>query len=177
LGLDFAAYTQQLKAKTEQNAYQALNDNLRLLADRQQPREKRLDALKFVVHIVGDVHQPMHISRAEDKGGNDIKLRYHDHDSNLHRVWDSELIRQQGQTPEQMAQALQPKRREAKQWRRDGIEQWLFESYQHSEKLYAGAQPGSELKDEYYAANIKTVQLRLQQGGVRLAEVLNKALK
>jgi hypothetical protein len=178
LGLDFPAYSQQLKQLPEANAYKALQENLRLLGDTKQPREKRIEALKFVVHIVGDVHQPMHVSRAEDKGGNDIKLHYDGHDSNLHRVWDSELIKTQGLTYTQMATEYNhPKRKLARQWRHDSPEQWLFESYQLSQKQYAEAPADANLDQQYYTSHIGVVDQRLQQGGIRLAEVLNKTLR
>ncbi|WP_162910522.1 S1/P1 nuclease [Hymenobacter oligotrophus] len=177
LGLEFPAFNQQLKAKTEPNAYQALNENIRLLADKKQPQEKRLIALKFVVHIVGDLHQPMHISRAEDKGGNEIQLQFRGEGTNLHRLWDSGLLNVQGLSYQQMATNLgQPDKKQAKIWRQAPMEQWFFQSYQLSTKLYAEALPGTVLDDQYYNTRIEDVRLRLGQAGLRLAEVLNNAL-
>ncbi|UYZ59954.1 S1/P1 nuclease [Hymenobacter latericus] len=177
LGLEFPAFNQELKAKTEPNAYQALNENIRLLADKKQPQEKRQIALKFVVHLVGDLHQPMHISRAEDKGGNDIQLQFRGEGTNLHRLWDSGLINVQGLAYQQMAANLQqPDDKQAKIWRRDPMEQWFFQSYQLSSKLYEEAQPGTVLEEQYYNTHIEDVRLRLSQAGIRLAEVLNEAL-
>ncbi|GAB2965571.1 S1/P1 nuclease [Hymenobacter coalescens] len=177
LGMGFADFHQQLKAKTEPNAYQALQDNVKLLADKKQPREKRLEALKFVVHLVGDIHEPMHVSRAEDKGGNDIQLQFQGQGTNLHRMWDSGLIKAQGLSDQQMAEAYaQPDKMLVQQWGRAGSEQWLFESYLMSTKQYAVAPNGSTLDEQYYQTYIGEVRLRLQQGGIRLAEVLNKAL-
>ncbi|WP_400190738.1 S1/P1 nuclease [Hymenobacter sp. B81] len=177
LGLDFPAFTQQLKAQTEPNAYQALQDNLRILADKKLPREQRSVALKFVVHIVGDIHQPMHISRAEDKGGNTIQLQFQGKGTNLHRLWDSGLLQAQGLTYLQMAANYgQPGKRQAKIWRRDSMEQWLFQSYQLSTQLYAEAPTGTTLDETYFTTHIEQVRQRLAQAGIRLAEVLNKSL-
>jgi hypothetical protein len=177
LGYGYGEFLQQLKAKSEPNAYQALNDNLKLLADPKQPREKRIDALKFVVHLVGDIHEPMHVSRAEDKGGNDIQVQFQGEGSNLHRMWDSGLIHAQGLPDNQMAAAYDhPDKQLADQWAHAGSEQWLFESYLLSTKQYAEVPSGSKLDEQYYKNHIAEVQLRLQQGGIRLAEVLNKAL-
>lgn len=178
LGLEFPAFNQQLKAKTEPNAYQALNDNLRILADKKLPRDQRIVALKFVVHIVGDIHQPMHISRAEDKGGNDIQLQFQGKGTNLHRLWDSGLIQVQNLTYQQMAANYDhPEKSTAKIWRRDPMEMWLFQSYQLSTKLYAEAPTGTTLEEPYYTSHIEDVRQCLSRAGIRLAEVLNKALK
>ncbi|GAB3833516.1 S1/P1 nuclease [Hymenobacter jeollabukensis] len=178
LGYGFGEFNQQLKAKTEANAYQAFNDNLKLLADKTQPREKRLDALKFVVHLVGDIHEPMHVSRAEDKGGNDIQLQFQGEGTNLHRMWDSGLIHAQGLSDDKMAADYDhPDKQLAAIWAKSPVEQWLFESYLVSTKQYAEAPNGTTLDAEYYKKHIDEVRVRLQQGGIRLAEVLNEALK
>ncbi|OON69390.1 S1/P1 nuclease [Hymenobacter sp. CRA2] len=177
LGFGYADFEKQLKAKTEANAYQALNDNLKILADKKQAREKRLDALKFVVHLVGDIHEPMHVSRAEDKGGNDIQLQFQGEGTNLHRMWDSGLIHAQGLSDDRMAAEYDhPDKALAEQWAQARPEQWLFESYLISTQQYAEATTGTKLDTEYYKKHIAEVNLRLQQGGIRLAEVLNKAL-
>lgn len=177
LGMGYADFVQQLKGKSEANAYQALNQNLQLLADKKQPREKRIEALKFVVHLVGDIHQPMHVSRAEDKGGNDIQLQFQGTGSNLHRMWDSGFIQAQALTDAQMAEAYaNPDKSLAQQWSKASPEQWLFESYLLSTRQYSEVPTGSVLDEQYYKKNIADVRLRLQQGGIRLAEVLNNAL-
>ncbi len=64
-----------------------------VLRDKSAPRKDRVEALKFVVHFVGDVHQPLHLGRKRDRGGNDIKVRFFENDTNLHSLWDSSMIR------------------------------------------------------------------------------------
>ncbi|VTQ02562.1 S1/P1 Nuclease [Sphingobacterium daejeonense] len=54
--------------------------------------EERQRALYFMVHLLGDAHQPMHVSRAEDLGGNKISVTFFGRGSNIHRVWDSDLV-------------------------------------------------------------------------------------
>ncbi len=56
-------------------------------------KPKKVEAVKFVIHLVGDLHQPLHVFRARDKGGNDIKVEFFNNRTNLHRLWDSGLIR------------------------------------------------------------------------------------
>ncbi|MDI9072040.1 S1/P1 nuclease [Xanthomonas oryzae pv. oryzae] len=70
----------------------ALDQQTALLADRTQPLDVRRQALKFVVHFVGDIHQPMHAGYAHDKGGNDFQLQIDGKGSNLHSLWDSGML-------------------------------------------------------------------------------------
>ncbi|RTQ51467.1 S1/P1 Nuclease [Hymenobacter gummosus] len=178
LGMGYADFERALKAKTEVNAYQALQANIKLLGDKKQPREKRIDALKFVVHLVGDIHEPMHVSRAEDKGGNDIQLQFQGEGSNLHRMWDSGLIHAHGMSDDKLAaENDHPDHASRLGWENSSVEQWLFESYLLSTQQYAEVPSGSKLDEQYYKKHIGEVQLRLQQGGIRLAQVLNETLK
>lgn len=76
---------------------EAIRAQAAVLADRTRPREERVRALKFVVHFVGDVHQPLHASSRDDRGGNDFQVSLDDgtrsgKGSNLHAVWDRELL-------------------------------------------------------------------------------------
>lgn len=70
----------------------AIAQQAQVLGDASRPHAERAQALKFVVHFVGDVHQPLHAGLARDRGGNDVRLRYRGQDTNLHRVWDSLIL-------------------------------------------------------------------------------------
>src|SRR5690606_36773485 len=71
---------------------EAIRTQAAILADRERSDADRLQALKFVVHFVGDVHQPMHAGYARDRGGNTIQVNYRGRGSNLHSLWDSTLL-------------------------------------------------------------------------------------
>ncbi|HBK46444.1 MAG TPA: endonuclease [Xanthomonadaceae bacterium] len=71
---------------------EALKAQATLLADRSQPLAARRQALKFVVHLVGDIHQPMHAGYARDKGGNEFQLQFGGKGTNLHSLWDSGMV-------------------------------------------------------------------------------------
>jgi len=79
------------------------------LADRALPREKRLEALKFVVHFVGDIHQPMHAGNRGDRGGNQFQVRVGEEGSNLHAVWDYHLLKSAGLRLKQYRRELAPR--------------------------------------------------------------------
>jgi len=177
-GLDHAQYVQQLTSQSIPNAYNALLTNLAILKDKSKPKAERAVALKFVVHLVGDVHQPLHAGHLEDRGGNSIKVTYRGKETNLHSLWDSGLLDYQGLTYFEMGQAYDhvpaPLRR---QWQRDAPAQWLYESYVLSEQIYAQAAQDTTYGWAYFPEHGAQVKQRIEQAGMRLAGVLNEALK
>ena len=74
----------------------AIERQTAIVADRGRPPAERVAALKFVVHLVGDVHQPMHAGRRSDRGGNGYQLSLDGQGTNLHRVWDSQILAHRG---------------------------------------------------------------------------------
>ena len=75
---------------------EAINTQTRILADTGKSREERLQALKFVVHFVGDAHQPLHLGFSHDLGGNRFQIQFRDKGSNLHSFWDRGLLASNG---------------------------------------------------------------------------------
>ena len=127
--------------------------------------------------MVGDAHQPMHVSRAEDKGGNTIQVQFDGRGTNLHSVWDTKLIDHQSLSYEQMAKEYDTATpQQIKQWQSDDIIKWLWESYQLSSKFYKEVNAGDKLSDTYYNEHIGIVKQRLEMAGIRLAGVLNNLL-
>ncbi|GAA3930588.1 S1/P1 nuclease [Hymenobacter algoricola] len=176
LGLPFAEYSATVTAMTQPNAYMALLQNMKDMKDATKTYQERVTALKFVVHIVGDVHQPMHVSRAEDKGGNAINVKFEGKDTNLHSLWDSGLINYEGMSYLELAALLDhPTAAQTTQWQKDSVPTWLFESYTISQRLYAETEQAPELDYRYVPAHLPTVEQRLLQAGIRLAGVLNSA--
>ena len=89
LGLSFDQFQQQVANTDKMNVYTALLKEEKALTDPASTHEQKIAALKFVAHFVGDIHQPMHVSRAEDKGGNTIQVQYDGQGTNLHALWDT----------------------------------------------------------------------------------------
>ncbi|WP_151086550.1 S1/P1 nuclease [Hymenobacter baengnokdamensis] len=179
LGLAHDQFITTVKAQTEANAYNILLLKIKEMKDPAKTREQRAEALIFVVHIVGDVHQPMHVSRAEDKGGNDIKMTYRGKDTNLHSLWDSGLLDYQGLTYTEMGQqysVIPEALRKNWQATADPAE-WLFESYTLATQLYAEAAQNPNPDFRYFPAHADMMKQRIQQAGIRLAAVLNEAFK
>jgi len=180
LGLSYAAFQQQVAGMGPDNVYGALLNEEAALANPATPREAKIEALKFIVHFVGDLHQPMHISRAEDKGGNTIQLNYEGMGTNLHSLWDTKLLEHQGLSYEQLAEKYDhPSPAQIKQWQADPLMLWIWESYTISSKLYSevDAMKSRSIDDSYYQAHLPIIQERIEQAGIRLAGVLNATFK
>ncbi|HEY4110060.1 S1/P1 nuclease [Puia sp.] len=176
LGLNFAEFQKKVQGMSEENVYSALQKMEKKVVDPATPREKKVEALKFIVHFVGDLHQPMHVSRAEDKGGNSIQLNFNGTGTNLHSIWDSKLIDRLGLGYEQLAEKVDHATpAQISQWQKDPMIKWMWESYTITSKLYAevDAMKSRAIDDKYYEEHIATVEQRLEQAGIRLAGVLN----
>jgi hypothetical protein len=175
LGLNYQAFSDNIENQPQDNVYKALLKNEEVLKALSSSKEQKAAALKFIVHFVGDLHQPMHVSRAEDKGGNTIQVQFDGHGTNLHSLWDSKLIGKEGKTFEQMSidyDKATPQ--QIKQWQNDDVMKWLFESYQISSKLYPEIEQSNKLDDAYYKSHIGIVNERIEMAGIRLAGLLNR---
>ncbi|MDO3627543.1 S1/P1 nuclease [Mucilaginibacter sp. BT774] len=176
LGLNRQQFEQAVINQQQPNIYTAIMNCEAVIANVHEPdQNKKQEALKFLIHLVGDAHQPMHISRAEDKGGNTIQVRFDDKGTNLHSIWDSRLIDHEGLSDTQMVKEYDTASPgQIKAWQNDSPVQWLWESYQISTKLYAEAEKTNKLDDEYYRTHIGIVHERIDRAGIRLAGLLNK---
>ncbi|MDB5129794.1 S1/P1 nuclease [Mucilaginibacter sp.] len=174
LGLSFEEFSKEVKAQGEDNVYGAMQKARIVLTHPQSTKAQKIEALKFLVHFVGDAHQPMHVSRKEDKGGNTIQVRFDNNGTNLHSLWDSKLIDHQGLSVIEMSKQYdKASPTEIKQWQADQPMQWLWESYQITTKLYAEVEKNSNIDEDYYKTYIGIIEQRIDQGGIRLAGVLN----
>jgi hypothetical protein len=163
-----------LKHDTNVDAYTKLNFLISELKKKGLSKENKLLYLHMLIHIVEDVHQPMHTAHADDKGGNDFKVNWFNNPTNLHSVWDSQLIEfQQLSYTEYTAAINHTTAAQRAQWQKAPISQWLFESNQIAEKLYTEIKPGDTLNYKYNFTHIDIVNQQLLKAGVRLAGVLN----
>jgi hypothetical protein len=176
LGLNFKDFKQYIDTIGKDNVYSALMNAERVLRDKKSTKEQQVHSLKFLMHFVGDLHQPMHISRAEDKGGNTIQLNYEGKGTNLHSLWDTRMLEHQGLNFTQLAAKYdQMSATDIKQWQKDPLITWIWESYQISSLLYAEVDAMNKrvIDDEYYQKHLPMVEKRIQQAAIRLAGLLN----
>ncbi|HEY0334612.1 MAG TPA: S1/P1 nuclease [Stenotrophomonas sp.] len=155
----------------------ALQRQTQLLADRSQPLEVRRQALKFVVHFVGDIHQPMHAGYAKDKGGNDFQLQFDGKGTNLHSLWDSGMFKDRDLDDDAyLAQLLKlPRNAPAHPALPPAAAQWAQASCRVA--IAPGVYPDSHVLPAGYVARFRPqAEAALRQAGDRLAAILNQAL-
>jgi len=130
--------------------------------------------VKLLVHLIGDIHQPLHVGNGTDKGGNEVKLKYFLKSSNLHRVWDSGIIDNQQLSYTEYAESIDfATPQQLKDWQATSVLDWVYESMALREQVYNIPEDGN-LSYHYDYDNLATVNLRLRQAGIRLAGILNE---
>ena len=153
---------------------QAIRKCIKVLKDKESPQEEKEFHLKMLVHFVGDLHQPFHTGHSEDKGGNDIQVRWFNDGSNIHRVWDSEMINFYQMSYTELAiNTKDLSKKEIKTIQNGKLLDWVYESRAMAEDLYAGVENGEKLGYSYMYEHMPTVLDQLQKGGLRLAKILN----
>jgi hypothetical protein len=165
-----------LDQDTKVDAYTKLNFLIGELKKKDLSKENKLLYLHMLIHIVEDVHQPLHVGHTDDKGGNDIKLTWFNNPTNLHSVWDSQIIEfQQLSYTEYTAWINHTTAAERVKLQKAPISEWIFESSQIAGKLYDEVKTGDSLNGyKYNFDHIAIVNQQLVKAGVRLAGVLNQ---
>jgi hypothetical protein len=157
---------------------EAIRDLSAEVADPSLAAPARRDALRFLVHFVGDIHQPLHVGRPEDRGGNDVRLRFFDEPTNLHTLWDAGLVQRALLDPwdgRRLHESIAPAEQAA--WDDLDPVAWANESYRIVEReAYRGIEPGAALGTAYADRNAAIVELRIVQAGYRLGRLLNQLL-
>ena len=177
VGLSRSQFKDSIQAIKNENLLTALALNESIIRDSAATKAQKTVALKFIIHLVGDAHQPMHVSRAEDKGGNTIQVQFDGKGTNLHSLWDSRLLDHQGLSILQLSEKNDVGKSKTRKWQRATPIDWLFESYKISSKLYEEVAQNNKLDEAYYQSHIGIVNKRIEIGGIRLAGVLNELFK
>ena len=169
-------------APPEGDALQALNHFRSVLQDPNASRADKQMALRFVVHLVGDLHQPLHVGKCCDKGGNDVKLTWFGKPTNLHAVWDSQLGDEEQLSSTELAAKLERhiSDQDVVAWWDVNPRDWISESAEIRDTLSPGrakkkAKKGQQpdLSYAYVYKFTPVMEQRLKQAGVRLAAYLN----
>jgi S1/P1 Nuclease len=156
------------------------------LADPKTDHDEQVAALKFLLHFVGDLHQPLHSSDDNDRGGNDKKVSANGFRAgNLHHFWDTEFVDQLETDPKSIASDLigHISKAQISTWQAGSPADWAMESFQVAKTDTYGLLPEPSarktyrLTDEYITTATDDVAQQLSRAGVRLAFMLNKALR
>ena len=157
---------------------EAIRKQAAILADPAQSIAARRDALKFVVHFVGDIHQPLHAGHAHDRGGNDVQVNEDGTGRNLHSLWDSRLFHRQRLSDEAYLARLQGLPMAVAMARSPlppPAHEWAETSCRYV--LQDGFYPASaKLDDAYFARWTPVAEAQLRRAGSQLAALLNAAL-
>lgn len=146
-----------------------------IVRDRNSSREDKVFYVKMLVHLIGDLHQPMHVGRLEDKGGNDIQLQWFGRGTNLHKLWDANMIDDYGMGYTELADNLpRLSKEEIRAVQKGDVHDWVEESHDLANVLYASVEAGEKLGYAYGYKYWTLVEQQLQRGGLRLAKVLNE---
>ncbi|MBU8976811.1 S1/P1 nuclease [Lysobacter sp. MMG2] len=157
---------------------EAIRAQTAILADTKRPKAERLQALKFVVHFVGDVHQPLHAGFGRDKGGNDFQLNLDSRGTNLHSLWDSGMLKDAGLEEAAWLQRLRslplavklpspPLRPPATQWAEASCRIVLRPGFYPAK---------ASIGPDYAQTWLPLAEEQLRRGGTQLAVMLNAAL-
>ncbi len=143
----------------------------------------RREALMFVIHFVGDLHQPLHSSDHKDKGGNDVRVEFNGRATNLHSLWDSGLLGRMGAENELFPVWLADAEKHAGKWSKGSVEDWVEQSHRAAVKMVygrlpAGVSPGAPapIGPAYRKKADALIREQIEKAGDRLARALNENL-
>lgn len=177
-GLSEKELKDYLATDTITDAYTKINWLTGQLKNKELEQDKKVLYLRLLIHIVGDIHQPLHIGRLEDRGGNGIKVNWFKDPTNLHSVWDSKLIDLQQLSYTELTCSINyTTKAQRREWQAEPVADWIWQSYQQTEKIYADIKPEANLSYEYNFKFISVVNQQLLKGGVHLAGLLNEIFK
>src|SRR5574341_1363008 len=176
---DAGGYDQARDCPERNCMVEALSWFAAVIADKNAPVMIRRLVLRYVAHLVGDMHQPLHTGRVADRGGVDIVVSYRGQTTNLHYFWDTNLVELETGSEEEVAKRLSANftDEDRLKWQGGDPKQWTDESLMLV-RSHASHTGGSvELSDDYVEKARPIVRTRLVQAGIRLAWLLNIALK
>lgn len=175
--IDRETFIQGLKALEGKNLYTQIPEMEALLQNKELPLEQRQIALRFLIHFIGDLHQPLHVGRDEDAGGNKIKVVWFGQASNLHKLWDKQLIDFQQWSYTEYADNIDTAGpAQIARIQSGTLEDWFYESHVLSDEVYDKTPDGASLGYEYNYWFFDSLNKQLLGGGLRLAAVLNRIL-
>ena len=158
------------------DAVTAIKAQLELLNSGEATKPQAMLAMKILVHVVGDLHQPMHMGHASDLGGNRVKVKYFGRDKNLHSIWDTDLVESAHKWShsewqyqlDRLSPAAQKKVTEG------NVDDWAQETARIAGAVYSSTPEGSNLSYNEVAKWAPVIEKQLLSGGLRLAHLLNQ---
>lgn len=162
-----------------------IEDFRRLLENPEASSTQKQLALRFLVHFIADLHQPLHVGDDNDKGGNLLKVRFFGKESNLHRVWDSQIIERHTENEKVWIwdATFWANPKAIAEWSMGSPEDWATESLNLSKGVRslpgsrAHMKSGTNISREYCKVWVPVIQKQLAKAGIRTAWMLNQIFK
>lgn len=160
----------------EGNIVEAIYDRMNVLSSSASEQEDKVLALKMLVHFLGDIHQPLHLGHASDRGGNSHAVTFFGDSTNLHSVWDTAVLEASH------AWSHTEWQREIDRLSPDEVDQiltggtpeiWGEESFLICSDIYKSTPPGTDISYDYISSSAPIIERQLLKGGLRLADILN----
>lgn len=146
-----------------------------VLAGSAATKDDRAKALTYIVHLIGDAHQPLHVTDNNDLGGNLVRVTFFGAPTNLHALWDDGIIAHTTQSVNDYATRLLGSSAPPATANGTTID-WINEAHQLARQAYAGVPPGAALANAYFEKARPIVDVQLLRAGIRVAAVLEAAL-
>jgi len=152
-----------------------------ILNDKRKTKNQRAEALFFLVHFIGDLHQPLHCGYAHDRGGNETSVLWHQQKTNLHAIWDSEMIEMSKLSYTEYVQFIYKKEEMMiAEITKGDVLDWAYESVDMRDSFYElvknAKYQGKYKEYKYHYDFVKILNNRLVFAGIRLSKIINDAL-
>lgn len=162
---------------SEEDIVHILNKMIDQLDNPHSSNDEKAIALKFIIHLVGDIHQPMHVGLSEDAGGNLIEVKWFGEKTNLHKLWDEDLIDFSRLSYTELARfSGTPGENELNGMLNKSVVQWIDETHEQTKLIYENI-GNKDYGYAYYNEYIPIVYKQIQRAGYRLANLLNLLLR
>lgn len=173
--IDEGVRYEEAPANPAGDAVTAIKAQIETLSDPKTGPEASELAMKILVHVVGDLHQPMHLGHATDLGGNRVKVKYFGRDNNLHSVWDGSLVESahKWSYSEWQNQIDRATNEEVESIIAGSIDDWAKETATIANLVYLTTPVGTNLSYNEVAQWTPTIEFQFLRGGLRLAHILN----
>lgn len=188
------AHTHSHEHENDESGYllKSVKEQTEILKNVQSTKSQKAFAIKFLVHLIGDAHMPFHVGNGNDRGGNYCKVKFHSKQFNLHALWDEGMIDFNGLSYTEFAKFIRDGKtvQDIQKARQGEMLDWVKESKEILPTLYPAEVNNQKYCDkdsswdvapqlgyEYSYKYLPVIEKRLFEAGIRLAQVLNEALK
>lgn len=173
--LSFEDFNKELQASPSNNLYKAYKSvKEEAIQNKDQDLSMRQEQLYFILHLFADAHQPMHVGREEDLGGNKIEVMFFGRKANIHRIWDSDLIENEKYSFTEYASVLDIYNKSYYKKYEATLEQVLYDAHILANRIYADVENNANLSYKYIYDFKYPMEEMLLKAGIRLANELNE---